>query len=621
LPVQAWDVAAVHRNFVLIDSRSFAIGAHLIHLKNNRAKTDSLGEFRALGVKCVRGRCKRRRGSVRGLLFVVLFGCLVTAEATAVRAEAPAELSPVNEAAPQKVSEPAALSSRDFQTQMKQQRERIDALINVVESLTVQLQRVLPAKAPGDASAKDAKTLESPELRQKRAVLAELREEEQEAQAAQTPEQTQKQLELQRKEIDVLNKMVKLLADQLQKQGPIVSKLQTDVAGLDGRSLQGAGRDQQLGYGLDNLNEHVDSVQRYWSMIPATLKELADPSYNNETPLSIYGQVVERYHQFNGRSGVFESPAISPFFLLTLNQNIFLEANVDLFNTGLDVPFAQMDFILNDKMTAVVGRYLVPIGFYNERLNFEWGNKMYDSPLMFRQVSPLTSTDGVQLRGSSYIFGSPVKMEYSLYGGNGMQLAGPPSTVADLADLSVLANSDQVHAKAMGGRVGIWLPKWGFNSGVSGYYDHDYSLSAPNLNIGIVSVDASYHRGNVDARFEGSAMNQQAAAVIGQNIKRAGLYAQLAYRRYDLPNGFFQKLEFVARYSLERFQGIDPSQLDFTSFQNSTYVPVDRNQYAFSVNYYFYPSGIVKFGYEINQELHGINLNDNEFFTQVVWAF
>ncbi|MHB1423706.1 MAG: hypothetical protein ACYC3I_11035 [Gemmataceae bacterium] len=554
---------------------------------------------------------------MRKLLFVVLFACFVGGEATPVRAGATAESSPENATTPQEGSAPAAYSSREFQTQMKQQRERIDALINVVQALTAQLQRVLPA----DTSRKDAKTQELPELRQNRLVFAKLREEEQEAQAEQTPEQTQKQLELQRKQIDVLNKMVKLLADQLEKQGPLVSKLQSDVAGLDGRSIQGAGRDQQLEYGLDNLNEHVDSMQRYWSLIPATLKELADPSYNNETPLSIYGQLVERYHQFNGRSGVFESPTLSPFFLLTLNQRIFLEANVDISNLGIDVPWAQMDFLLSDHATAVVGRYLLPIGFYNERLNAEWINKMYDSPLMFRQVSPLASTDGVQLRGSSYIFRTPVKLEYSVYGGNGMQLARPPSTVADLADLSVLANSDQVHAKAMGGRVGIWLPKWGVNGGVSGYYDHDYSLSAPNLNIGIVSVDASYHRGNLDARFEGSAMNQQAAAVIGQDIKRAGLYAQLAYRRYDLPNGFFQKLEFVARYSLERFQGIDPSQLDFTAFQNSTYVPVDRNQYAFSVNYYFYPSGIVKFGYEINQELHGINLNDNLFYSQVVWAF
>lgn len=430
-----------------------------------------------------------------------------------------------------------------------------------------------------------------------------------------------KQFELQRRQIELLEKMIHLTAAQVEERGPALDDLQTEVATLKARSTQAAGRDQQLASGVDNLTDHLDALQRYGPSLPATLRELADPIYNNETPLSIYGQIADRYHQFNGRSGVFETPTFSPFFLLTLNQRIFVEANVDISTTGVDVPFAQLDFLLSDHATGVVGRYLLPIGFYNERLNAEWINKMPDSPLMFRQVSPLASTDGVQLRGSSYVFGSPVKLEYSLYGGNGMQLPGPPSTLADLADLSVLASSDQVHAKAVGGRLGCWIPKWGVNGGVSGYFDHNYSLSAPNLNLGLVSADASYHRGNWDARFEAAHMYQQAAAVTGQNIQRSGLYTQLAYRRYDLPNGFFQKLEIVGRYSLARFQGIDPAQLDFSSFQNPTYVPVDRNQYAVSVNYYFYPSGIFKFGYEVNQELHGINLHDNAFFSQAVLAF
>ena len=65
---------------------------------------------------------------------------------------------------------------------------------------------------------------------------------------------------------------------------------------------------------------------------------------------------------------------------------------MDFSTKGVDVPWAQIDFLLNDYLTAVVGRYLVPIGFYNERLSFEWGNKMPDDPLMFHQVSPLAST-------------------------------------------------------------------------------------------------------------------------------------------------------------------------------------------------------------------------------------
>jgi hypothetical protein len=158
--------------------------------------------------------------------------------------------------------------------------------------------------------------------------------------------------------------------------------------------------------------------------------------------------------------------------------------------------------------------------------------------------------------------------------------------------------------------------------GVSGYYDYNYApLSPSRLNLGIVSVDANYHRGNWDARFEAAYMNQQAVAITGRDIQRAGMYFQLGYRPYDVSNCFVQRLEFVGRYSMERFTGIDATMLDFTTFSDPTFVPVDRNQYAFSINYWFYASGVIKFGYEINQELHGFKLNDNVFFSQLVLAF
>jgi hypothetical protein len=227
----------------------------------------------------------------------------------------------------------------------------------------------------------------------------------------------------------------------------------------------------------------------------------------------------------------------------------------------------------------------------------------------------------VQLRGSSYIFGSPVKMEYSVFFGNGMELPATPMTLADLADLSVLAGSDETHAKAVGGRLGLWVPKWGVMGGVSGYYDYNYAQGPPTLNLGIVSLDANFHRGNWDARFECAYMKQQAAAVTGKDIQRFGLYAQLAYRPYDVSNFFLQRCEVAARYSIERFVGIDPTQLDFTTFSDPTFVPVDRNQYTFSLNYYFYASGIIKFGYQVNQELHGLNLKDNIFFAQLALGF
>ena len=114
--------------------------------------------------------------------------------------------------------------------------------------------------------------------------------------------------------------------------------------------------------------------------------------------------------------------------------------------------------------------------------------------------------------------------------------------------------------------------------------------------------DAGYHKGGFYAMFEYAHMDQQAASVIGNNITRQGLYAQISYRPIDLPNGFFQKTEYVFRYSRARFKGIDPGQLDYSVFGSTVEAPIDRDQYTVGINHYFYPSLVLKVAYEFNRE-------------------
>ena len=80
-------------------------------------------------------------------------------------------------------------------------------------------------------------------------------------------------------------------------------------------------------------------------------------------------------------------------------------------------------------------------------------------------------------------------------------------------------------------------------------------------------------------------------------------------------------LEVAVRYSRVWFHGIDPTLIDPTAFATPVDVPVDREQWTFGMNYYFYPSMALRLAYEINHELNGINLHDNVFLGQFVWAF
>lgn len=435
-------------------------------------------------------------------------------------------------------------------------------------------------------------------------------------------ERQQKQAELQQKQIEVLERTAQLLADQIRKQTPAATTLdalESKAAVQEARSRQSARRDADLADVIDGLGEDLDAVDRR-NRLPYTARELFLPTQANETPLAIYGQIVGGYSKQNGRSGLFGSPVFGPWFLLQLNNKFLLEVNLDFSTSGVGIGQAQLDWFLADWLTLSAGRFLTPIGSFNERLGPEWINKLPDIPVMFRQVVPLTSTDGLQLRGARYLGDLPLKVEYSAYAGNGFQFAQRPTALTQVADIQGLTgNPDEVTSAAYGGRVGLWAPLPGLNFGVSGYTNGIYSPGSKN-HYDIVDFDFNYHRGNWDFRAEVAHNHQQATSFLGHNIDRRGAYAQVAYRDYPSPHRYLRNLEYVFRYGFADFHGINAARLDQTAFGSTFDVPVTRNQYTFGVNYYFYPSMALKLAYEINRE-RGLKLSDDIFLAQAVWAF
>src|SRR5205085_1429542 len=171
---------------------------------------------------------------------------------------------------------------------------------------------------------------------------------------------------------------------------------------------------------------------------PSTVRQLFLPAQTTETPLSFYGMLLGGYNRQNGQSGLFQSPSFGPWILLQLNRRFLLEVNFDIGTSDISLGQAQLDWYLTNNLTLSAGRFLTPIGSFNERISPEWINKLPDIPIMFRQVVPQTSTDGVQFRGSRYLGALPIKMEYSFYGGNGFQLPQTPTTLTPVADLQGL---------------------------------------------------------------------------------------------------------------------------------------------------------------------------------------
>lgn len=421
------------------------------------------------------------------------------------------------------------------------------------------------------------------------------------------------------KDVDRLRKEIESLQQQLD-----VLRLRSATLAVQAR--QSAQRDQELANAVDDLREQTDADRRWGPRLPAPLKELFLPSQTNESPLSIYGVFAVGYNHENGvpgKPGGFYFGEFSPQFLLMLNDKCLLEAEISVGPNGsVDAPRAQIDWIVSDWLTVVAGRFEAPIGFFNERLNHPWINKLPDAPLMFRQVCPTDlSLIGLQARGSCYLGNLPVKIEYAAYASNGLQNNVTAPGLNDVANLQGLENTYDVvtNDPAVGGRLGFWAPEIGLMGGVSFFHNGDY-LPQREDQINLWNLDLNWHQGNWDFRAEYAETFQQ-ATFLPDPIRRRGMYAQLAYRPLHVECEYVRNTEVVFRYSWARFKGIDPTALDLTLFDSKVDVPVNRNQYTVGVNYYFYPSLVLRLAYEFNHELGPVRLHDNVLMAQLAWGF
>jgi hypothetical protein len=478
--------------------------------------------------------------------------------------------------------------------------------------------------------------------------MAVLRKEEATLQAGAQDDETKKKIELLQKQVETLEKLVKLLGDQIKKMqaaGAAVEKVEAQTATLEARGVQAARRDVELASAIDDLRDHADAQERYGPWLPAPLKELFLPSGTSETPLSIYGALAVGYSKILGDSttaangagrpptpGGFYFGEFTPDFLLKLNDWVLLEAEIGIGSDGSVSAgsFAQADFFITDWLTVIGGRFVAPIGWYNERLNNPWINKLPadapgSGPLLWQQVLPAFSMLGVQAQGAFYLGCSPFKMEYNAYVTNGLNLTPGTAGAPTLTELANLQNMESTFATvtndlAVGGRIGLWWPEAGLEVGISGMINGDYVAGGFEDSLSLWAVDFNYHKGDWDFRAEYGMAYQQAGSFGFAPIRREGFYTQLAYRPREVPCKYLQNLELVYRYAYVTFPGIDVNELDLTAFGTPVDVPTRRQQNEFGIDYWFAPRLVLKVAYQVNDEPK-FHLHDNQFIAELAWGW
>jgi hypothetical protein len=252
-------------------------------------------------------------------------------------------------------------------------------------------------------------------------------------------------------------------------------------------------------------------------------------------------------------------PMINPVLLVPFGSHVLLESRTDF--TGFfqrnpqpdgpfkgkvfnNVEFAQLDWLANTHAIVVAGRYLLPFGLYNERLQPIWIKNLQDAPF--------TATIGTRTTGS----------------GNGFQLRGtvvqrPLYSVQYTAYFSAHTTIHELEAaRTAGYDTSVFFPRQRFEIGTS----YQRFLEGRHINSVAAYLSWQPHPVPVDLKAEFDA-----------SYNGKGYWVEAAYKFTELQiPRFFQRTQIVARM-----------QEVFPSHGGGNGIPsVDSHRFDFGLNYY-----------------------------------
>lgn len=202
----------------------------------------------------------------------------------------------------------------------------------------------------------------------------------------------------------------------------------------------------------------------------------------------------------------FTGGSFMPIFLLRYKDLLEVEAHMEVMNMGAEtstsLEYAQLDLFLNDWATLVTGKFLSPIGQFQQALHPAWINKLPDRPAGFVEGGggePLSEV-GVQLRGAFPL--GTMTADYAVYVGNGPQLQPDGLSLAGYSQ-------DNNNNKSFGGRFGL-RPVPHLDLGISAMRSKVASnaamvmsgMAGANASHNLYDVDFSFTPPNVDVRGE-----------------------------------------------------------------------------------------------------------------------
>lgn len=387
---------------------------------------------------------------------------------------------------------------------------------------------------------------------------------------------------------------------------------------------------EQISEEMNALKEKINSEESQGDgeNAPGVRNTLLEGEIGN----SIYhvgGYADVMYSDSEGGIGNFATGHFAPIFHWQYKDIILFESELafgieSLEETGeteteTELEYMSLDLFLNDYMTLVAGKFLSPIGQFQQNLHPSWINKLPSAPIGFgtghhsgaSEAAPIADV-GVQLRGGVPL--NDMRFNYALVVGNGPRIV-PESHDSEEGDaheaeehdeeenhdgengheeeeehndefeIGGLDTSGSVHDlnenKSFGGRFGF-LPIPNLELGLSGLTAKATYVGMEHIgemDYNVFGADFYYAPGYVkNLSFRGEFVRTELDGGLEEKDKTwEAFYVQGAYFLENL------KLEPVLRYGEYR-DGHDELQ----------------KQYALGLNYWWASNVITKLAYEFN---------------------
>ncbi len=363
------------------------------------------------------------------------------------------------------------------------------------------------------------------------------------------------------------------LKEAVHRQGDQMQKLSDQVRQLQQEHEADEQRHQKDVQQIQQLQQNLQAQETNIATVPSAVVEAAplprvpiDEATVNHN-FSILGDAEFQFANIRGQHPAFLFADFAPIFLYRGGENVLFEAGFDFTlqntstgthdsgqTTGVNISFAQLNYLANDYATLAVGNLLLPLGTYSLR-TAGWLNKIPDDP-MPRDLLPGSGVGG-EVLGAVPIGTEGKSFNYAVWGVNGPS-SSSGNADPDSLDLggNVGLRSDNtvanLHGHPSGGaRLGIFFPfkpHYDFELGLSGQSGEWDDAGKHLWNAAV--VDASLHLGSY-FETKGEFIDTWYGSDAG-NIHPQGWWIQPSYKLAGLNLSWplINNVELLGRYDV-----------------------------------------------------------------------